>query len=71
MIDLDPNSLLIKVTDLEPLETELINLADISIQICLGMTPLVTSTFSVPEPIFVEMKELESQSIRVLIYNEN
>jgi hypothetical protein len=61
--------LTVKVTNLEPLESDLINLANISFRICIGLDVIETSRISAVREACIDMKMLEDSVLRVMIMN--
>lgn len=61
--------LLVRVTDLETLETDLINLADISFHIAVNLEVVAVSRFSLVKEALIDMKKLDDSVVRVMVMN--
>ena len=61
--------LTVKVTDLEPLESDLINLSNISFLVCINLDCIESCKYSAAKAAKVDMKILEDSSIRVMVMN--
>ena len=65
------NQILVTVSDLEPLDNELVNLNDISFKVCVNMNVVSVSSYQDVKSVNLDMKVLDTGCIRVMVFNKN
>jgi hypothetical protein len=63
--------IVVTVSDLEPLDSDIISLQDISFRVCLGLDVVSYSSYQDIKSVPVDMKALASTCIRVMVFNKN
>lgn len=64
------NQVIVTVSDLEPLEHDLINLKDISFKVCANLNVVSVSSYEDVKSVTLDMKVLETGCIRVIVMNK-